>query len=321
MTALRKCNNYIAILLIIGSGALVARHASADVRQPPGSRVAMDVPEAFEISQLFTGFIKPSAGLSIVITELPRARYQQIVSSLEDGSLAKKGMTDITRGQLSRPDEHIFFTARQHIQGRDYQKFVLLIQASQRLAVISATAPVRSFEIGTITGDAITKALLTAKLRRSPAPIDKPYSLGSLGPFKEAGKLSTTAILYTTDGQLRAPNPNDDRSIVIIAPSIDRTTIDDLPVFATELVERLRGFEDVRILNRLTKYEIDGRDAVEITATATSKKTSDPIHIRQVVVQRDKGGYYRMLALVRRDDWARMAPAIKKMFESLSISD
>ena len=91
--------------------------AVAAVKQPPGSRIKMDVPETFEVSKLFSGFIYPAAGVSIVIAELPTDRYDQVVAGFTDDALAKKGITGIKRSQLKRSDKHVYFTGEQTNRG------------------------------------------------------------------------------------------------------------------------------------------------------------------------------------------------------------
>ena len=81
--------------------------ASAAVQQPPGSRIKMDVPDTFEVSKLFSGFVVPIAGMSIVIAELPTARYADIVKGFTDAALAKKGITKVNTEQTGAQGTNI----------------------------------------------------------------------------------------------------------------------------------------------------------------------------------------------------------------------
>ena len=77
--------------------------AGAAVQQPPGSRIKMDVPDTFEVSKLFSGFVVPIAGMSIVIVELPttlgrfRARLAKHdrVDGLQVGRIGRQRQVDI----------------------------------------------------------------------------------------------------------------------------------------------------------------------------------------------------------------------------------
>ncbi len=99
------------------------------------------MPDGFEISKLFSGFMHPNARASIVIAELPTTQYDQIVAGMSDEALAKKGIENVKRGKLDRKDEHHYMTGLQRARGMEVDKFILLIKDDKGVGVITANVP------------------------------------------------------------------------------------------------------------------------------------------------------------------------------------
>src|SRR5262245_59195149 len=65
-----------AALLAIGFFGL-AQGAAADIRQAPNSRTALEIPERFQPSDRFSGFIDDQSGASFLIVEMPAIAYEE----------------------------------------------------------------------------------------------------------------------------------------------------------------------------------------------------------------------------------------------------
>ena len=294
--------------------ALFAGAAVAVVQQPPGSRITMDVPDTFEVSKLFSGFIYPAAGVSIVIAELPTDRYDQVVAGFTDDALAQKGITAVKRSQLKRSDKHVYFIGEQTNRGRRYRKHVLLMSDKRTVGVITVNVPLGDSVGGFVTPEQITAALNSASFTDKAAPIIKQFKLGYLGPFKEAGKLVGSAILYTTDGQLRPSKPNEKRSLVIVAPSVDRVSVSDLSEFSERAMRSIGGYTNLKIVAN-NAVEIGGLKGAEVAATATSSSSKAAVQLRQLVLARTNGGYFRLLAIIQDDEADKLLPEVDKLFK------
>ena len=309
---------YLGILLL--AALLVPRTALAEMLQPPGSRVEMDVPKNFEISKLFSGFVFPNAGASFVIAELPTARLDAVKAGFTDEALAKKGITKIKRSQLARKDQHIYLTGEQPFRGDVLDKHVLLIEDEKALAVITANIPVSSYTDGFLDRKAVVAALTSASLKAKAAPIIKQFSLSHLGPFKEAGKLMGSAILYSPDGQLTPKTRSETRTVLIIAPSIDRVAVPDLNAFGGRAVRSLSGFTAFKA-GQPKAVKIAGLDGVRHDATATATSDKRDVVVHHLVLARKGGGYYRLVAIVRKEDAATISPAVEKIFAGFKPVD
>lgn len=277
----------------------------------------MDVPDSFEISKLFSGFLYPAAGVSIVIAELPTNSYDRVVAGFTDKALAKKGITGVKRGKLKRKDKHLYFTGTQTNRGRRFLKHVLLTSDAKNVAVITVNMPVGDSVEGFVKTEEVTKALTSAAFAEKAAPIIKEFKLGYLGPFKEAGKLVGSAILYTTDGQLRSSKPGEVRSLIIIAPSVDRVAVDDIPKFSERALRSISGYNNIKIVGNTT-VEIAGLEGAQVSATAVSTESKLPVELRQLVLSRRKGGYFRILAIIQQAEAEKLLPETDKLFKGFA---
>lgn len=307
--------NVLAYFVAFAAAILLATGASADVRQPPGSRVQMDVPANFETSKLFSGFVLPIARTSIVIAELPTNRLDQLKASLTDEALGEKGIKGIQRRKLKRDDDHVYLVGKQVVRGNTFSKHVLLIKDDKSVAVITFNIPQDAVTDGFVTQDIIDKAFVTAAFTAKPAPIVKQFSLGYLGPFKEAGKLMGSAILYSTDGKLVPKVKGIQRSVVIIAPSVDRVRVNDLKGFSERALQSVGGFTNLKLAE--TKgVTIAGLNGARSEATAVSSGDKSPVSLLQIVLDKPKGGYFRLLAIIRDSEKAKLMPDVEKLIAS-----
>lgn len=314
MTAILSIGRILAAWLVLLPAFLVAP-ASADFQQPPGSRIQMAPPEGFEVSKLFSGFIHPVAGASIVIAELPPGQFDKIKAGFTDAALAEKGLANVARSQLQRPDQHFYFTATQALREQEYTKFVMMIADSKATAVITVNVPTSSLTDGFVKRDAVAVTLQTAKFTEKAAPIVKPFSLSYLGPFKEAGKLSGPAILYTEDGSLQAATPGQTRNVLIVAPSLDKFVVTELSGFAELAVHNLGGFGEITVVKK-SDVQIAGLEGVRIDAKGKAVSDQTDVTIHQVILKRNGGGYFRLVSIARAADATRLTPEIDKVFAS-----
>jgi hypothetical protein len=305
--------------LALAFGALPA---AAKAIKAPGSRISITVPDGFEISKLFSGFLHPNARASIVIAELPTTQYDQIVQGMSDEALAKKGIQEVKRGKLERSDEHHFMTGRQSARGMEVAKFILLIKDAKGVGVITANVPKTAIEDGDLTHNDVRKALTTAVLTDETAPIIKQFTLPDTGAFKEAGKIMGSAVLYSLDGVLAPKELGKTRSVLIISPSIDRMDISniDLKAFSERALKSLGGFDNLTP-QPASVVTINGLTGVRQSAGAVSQSSAAPVSLDQVILIRRSGGYFRLLAILRDDEAPMLKDDIDRIFKGFKVVD
>ena len=195
-----------------------------------------------------------------------------------------------------------------------YLKHVLLTSDKRTVAVITVNVPLDESAEGFVTKEQIKASLNSASFTDKAAPIIKQFKLSYLGPFKEAGKLVGSAILYTTDGQLRPSKPNEKRSLLIIAPSVDRVAVGNLAEFSERAMRSIGGYSNLKIVAN-TAVEIGGLKGAQVAATATSTTSKAAVELRQLVLARPKGGYFRLLAIIQASEADKLLPETDKLFK------
>ncbi len=301
------------LIIIAGAGSI----AQAEPRQPPGSRIAMDLPKEFEFAKLFSGFVFPGAGISVVLTELAGAPYDKVVAGMTDAALAKRGFSNIVRGKLKRNDTYTYFTADQAARGQTFRKYVLVIHDARGVGVITLNAPLTSETGGFMKDQEIRTALAGAALKEKTAPIIKQFTIGQPGPFKEAGKLMGSAVLYSTDGRLAPPKPGQTRSVLIVAPSVDRLPVDDAGELSKQALRALGGYRDLKMAATET-VTVGGLTGSKLQATAISTSDNVSVNLSQIILPREGGGYFRLLAVIKEAESAKLSEAAATFFESFT---
>ena len=198
--------------------------ACATPQQAPNSRVVLDLPPGYAPSTLFSGFQNDSSGVSFIILEAPVGEYDKMAKGFTAGELAKRGVTDVRKGDLARTDPHVYMRAQQKSAAGDYAKFFVLFRTPNQTLLVSVNVPQGSIEDGSVKPEDIERVLASAKTTEKPAVRDL-YSLAYLGPFKEAGTLVGTSKLYTLDGRLEPERSGETRSAFIMVPSLDKRPI------------------------------------------------------------------------------------------------
>ena len=318
--SLAICRQLLSLALLVPLLLATHSHVAADIRQPPGTRVQLDVPAEYEISKLFTGLIHPIASLSVVVNELPGSRYEQIAARLSDDALKRKGLVVTKRGRLGRTDKHTYLLAEQRNGSEVVNKYVLLIGDQRTAAIITVNVPKESIAAGFASEADILASLKTAKLVQKAAPLDTPYTIGNSGAFKQAGRLPGNAVLYTTNGQLRPSKPGEMRSLIVVASSIDRVAVTDLTDFATRALDSLQGYDNVSV-DKIEETSVAGLKGVQMTAQAVSAQSKGAVDLRQLVLARSGGGYFKLLAIVQKGDAETLSPDVETFFASFKPKD
>ena len=318
-----RFNRLVAFLALVAAAHLTCvAPALAEAIKAPGSRIAIAVPAGFEVSKLFSGFLHPNARASIVIAELPTERFDEIMAGMTDEALAGKGIKDITRGRLERGDDHHFMTGTQNARGMDVDKFILLIKDEKGVGVVTANVPKSAITDGDLTREAVLAALASATLTDEAAPIVKQFTLPDLGPFKEAGKIMGSAVLYSLDGVLAPKEKGKTRSVLIIAPSIDHMDISniDLKAFSQRALESLGGYEQMAPTSA-SDVTVDAMKGSRQAATAVAADSKTPVTLDQMILVRRKGGYFRLLAILREDEAGTLTGDVERIFTGFKALD
>lgn len=311
----------LAVVLVGAALALLASLsiAQARIEQAPNSRVLLDLPAGYVPSAQFAGFQHEGTGSSFVILEVPAKAYDELAAGLTPEKLAVRGIHDVTRGKLTRTDEHVFMRGRQKSPAGEFEKFFVLFKAADLGVLVSANVPAGAIADGSVKAEDVERSLASAAVTDTKVVRDL-YVLSYLGPFKEAGAFVGTSKLYTLDGKTEPERTGALRATFIVAPSLDVRPIPDIADFATRLIETIAGYTGVKA-GAARKATVAGLDGVILEAEARHQPDGRAVVIQQVVLAGKDGGYYRMVGIAPAEEADRLVPEFRKMAASFRLAE
>lgn len=294
----------------------VASPVSAKVMQAPGSRVSMDLPEAFKPSHVFAGFMDIISSAAVVVLEMPPEAYGQVTAGFTAEALAKKGVMNVKRSKLGRAGDYFFVTGQQKFRRGLLDKFILVLKDDRNTAVINFNVPQLSYEDASIKRADILAALKSAKLEAEAAPSRDLFKLTYTGPFELTGSPTGTSRTFALAGN---KDPKDTRTLIVVAPSLNRLPIRDIKEFSEYALNNLATIKDREIITT-RQHRIDGMAGYEIIAKGRRGNKQTDVVVRQLMLLPAAGGYFRMLAVIKAEDAERLEPEIDKIFAGFRLT-
>lgn len=310
----------LAFIGLMAAVCIGAVSVSAEPRQAPGSRVALDIAGAFSPSDRFSGFVDEKSGASFVVVEMPASAYDE-VKQIPDraDALAAQGLREAAKAELpGRKGEYVYFTGKQTSQNRDFSKYVLILRENGVTAMITANIP----EAAALADTAFSKPQIEAALANavvtdvmSKAP--DLFRLGYLGPFKESFGLMGSSKGYSISGQ--PPAQGDNRiareATLIVAPSTDVRLVVDPKAAAQRSFQTFGGLREGKIESEKS-VTIAGLKGHQIIGQAVDAGTSSKIGIFLLMLAGDPGGYYAIIGTSPIADMPKMLPEFEKVTDS-----
>lgn len=298
--------------------AVLPASAQASPQQAPNSRVVLDLPAGYTPSPLFSGFQNDELGVSYVIMEAPLAAYDDIKAGFVSTELAKRGLTDTEEGQLNRTGDYVYMRARQKSAAGTYAKFFVLFRTADQTVLVSVNVPSGALDKGTLTRGDIEK-VLAAATTTDKIVVKSLYTLAYLGPFKEAGAFVGTSRLYTLDGRMEPERKGEHRSILLVAPSLDKRPVPDAEQLAKSLIGSLAGYKDITT-GAPRRITAGGLDGVEIEADAVDSAEGKKMRLYQALLKGGDGGYFRIIGIATAADAERLTPEFLKIARSFKLA-
>lgn len=302
----------LAVAALVGIG--FPGPADASPQQAPNSRVVLDLPAGYTPSPLFSGFQNDELGVSYVIMEAPVSAFDDIKAGFVSTELAKRGLTDAEPGTLNRVGDYVYMRARQKSPAGAYAKFFVVFRTADQTVLVSVNVPAGAIDKGTVAPGDIEK-VLSAATTTDKVVVKSLYSLAYLGPFKEAGAFVGTSRLYTLDGRMEPERKGEQRSIVIVAPSLDKRIVPNAEQLAKSLIDSLAGYKDI-VPGTPRRISVGGLDGIEIEADAVDTGEGRKMRLYQALLPVRDGGYFRIIGIATAADAERLAPEFLKIARS-----
>jgi hypothetical protein len=128
-------------VLALSLSMLAAGEASAQSVRVPGTEVSLTPPPGFQLAQRFSGFERPDAGASIVVTEMA-APVDQVAAGWTPQAAAQQGMT-ITASEdvIIAGTRARLFNVSQTASGTQFRRWILLMGDRTKTVLVTASVP------------------------------------------------------------------------------------------------------------------------------------------------------------------------------------
>ncbi len=177
----------------------------------PGSPLRLRKPAGFEQTDAFPGLVQPAGAGSLMVQTLP-APYAKVAPGFDRETLLERGLTlhgdeavtvDGRPGRLLQCSQTAF--------DREYDKWILLLDANERTVLAMATWPVVD---GPELARPLREALLGARVADTDRTAEVPgFRLGASPLLAPAGSWGGMAI-FTPDGRFA---PGEPQGVVFLA--------------------------------------------------------------------------------------------------------
>jgi hypothetical protein len=272
--------------------AVVALQAAAIF--PQGGAIGLTPPPGMIESARFTGF-EHSGGDSIIVTELPREAYAELVKRLSAtpvGQPLPNGMTLDSAGTpvtLADGSKGTRWRGHQMGGGTRFAKWLMLAEGPAVTAVVTAQVPEPR-----VAGAAAGIEAALASLRfQGAASLDTaiaalPFVVGDRAGFRPVRTLMGSALMLT-EGP-RDTDPDGAQPLVVVAGSVDDRPILDPEAWARQMF----GAQDNFTRIELKSLERRGDDVI---ADGTGVDRARYVRIRQHLRVKSGGGYLRIVCI------------------------
>ena len=313
---------YLWVLISVGSFPAIAKPLS--LTKVPGTTVELAPPKGFQPSKFFPGFEQQTTGASILITEMPIPKAQNVIAQFSSAKALKtRGMDlieskDITIGD--RPAKLLLVS--QSSQGIKFLKWIAVAGVGDRALMATASFPESQ---AAALKEPLRQAIVN--LRWMPGDAVQfleglTFSFQPAGDLQISGRVSNT-ILLTKNG-VKPPIPAAD-PLLVVGSAL--STLGSS--FATISGEELATFSRLRLrqttqVTELTETSgklknLAGYRAFELVATGYDLKTRTPLTIYQVIVATNET-YYILQGLVAKVSAQKYLPIFRAVADSLKIN-
>jgi hypothetical protein len=306
---------FIAASLSASAFAIPAN--AADVRFPPGSRVGLAPPPGFSASETFRGFDDKQNNAAILILEMPAQAYSDVSKAMTPEGLKKQGVIVEKKENITlKNGKAVFIIGRQEAGGDKLRKWILIAEAPDLTAVVTALVPETANKI---YPDAALREALTSLDIRGSVPMTEQVSLL---PFKLDDLANMRAFrvepntIFLTDGPKDSVDAVEQPLLVVSAAPGGPTENVQREVFARNLFAGIPGFKDMQVVSS-DVIRLSGVQTYQLMAEGKDARTGADVKLVQWL-RFGNGAFVRFLGIARNDTWSDAFPRFRTVRDSLA---
>lgn len=302
----------LAIGLLAGASA-----ALAQLQQPPGSHVALDVPEGFKPSTNFTGFMRDEVA-SVVIAELPAVGYDGAKATIAANPSAVRNFDNPKPLKLKRTGDYFAYEATANLGGMPFTRVMLGFRDTTTMAMVTVNIPTEMIDAGTVKREDMIRVVESATLRSEAGDRDVGYKFGYTGPFKLAGAIFGNSQLYNLEGKLAGGPLTDAAPGFMILVPMDSQPVGDIKAFARQSLElkgrKILAIDEEKPVSRL------GLDGWEQTGRISDPQFKEEVGVYAVTLSGPDRPFIRFEGVAPISKFKDYLPEFRKIAESMTLT-
>jgi hypothetical protein len=280
----------------------------------PGTRVSLQLPEGFSISDSFPGIEREELGAMVVVSEMP-APLQKILAGLTKDEMDAQGITLLgTRQVTVNGMDGTLFDLKQDDSDGPIHKWLLLFGNDKATVVLSAAAPEM---LETVVSKSIETCLLAAKWD-STKELD-PYeglgfSLRQSETFEVRGRRPGGILLARKE----APEQLTPSEPILVVYSATEPEVAPLQIFAKNELTQNSQFTDFSNFSERS-LTVNGLKGYEIIADAKEPNLGVAVRILLVAVRTPDQDMV-IEGIVAPESWEKYIPEFHGLAESFRVT-
>jgi hypothetical protein len=251
-----------------------------------GTRVKMAPPTGFVPGVGFTGFRLPETGVSILVNEMRSVPFAELAKGLDEAGLKRAGMKLLTKETATIGGrDGVLLHISQMMEEVEFQKWMAVCGDAKSSVMIMGVFPaVLAQQHSDVLKRVVLDAVWDPTLVVDPfADLDWTIDVPSQLKFADR---TQKVLIFNVGGDVPAKDPS--APMLIVAPSLDAMSIDDLKSYAEKRVRQTPGLSkfDVR---RSESIQVAGFAGWELAGHATYTKTKSEHCFYQLMLVREEG--------------------------------
>ncbi|MCK0206805.1 hypothetical protein MWN33_02035 [Starkeya koreensis] len=283
--------------------SLMPLPAAAQAVFPGQGTIGLVPPPGMEEIPGVPGFQDRSTRASILVREMPKPAYQEIVSTYAPEELQSQGVTVEERRDIDLADgvKAIVLKGYQTVGAAALKKWILIAGGKEQTGMVTVQFPEAA---SSRYPDATVEAALRSVVFRAPPTTQEllarlPFQLEELEGYRVLKVLGASAVLLTRSDSGK-PELGDD-PFFIVAAAQGEIREDDRESIAKRAIASVPGIKELRV-DRGGPLRIGGQPGFELVGSAVDARSDKPVKVVQWL-RFGRTGYLRMVGVAPADSF------------------